>query len=146
MRTRRKGNDRVPGARLLGISALVLAAALLIGGCSVGVDPTSASTEAAPSDSLRAIADGESRYLGSTLGPTNQNNSDYSLYIPDRDGNHNFTDYWNQVTAENDHKWGYLQNGRDSFNSDTVQNARDIYDYAKDNGIPLKFHTLIWGR
>ncbi|MDP4180294.1 MAG: endo-1,4-beta-xylanase, partial [Bacillota bacterium] len=54
----------------------------------------------------------------------------------------NFGTYWNQVTPENGTKWGSVEGSRDNMN---WGNADTIYNYAKNNGIPFKFHTLVWG-
>ena len=53
-----------------------------------------------------------------------------------------FYNYWNQITGENEHKWGsveWSQGSRNWGNGDRIAN------YAKEKGIPWKFHTLIWG-
>ncbi|MDP4180933.1 MAG: endo-1,4-beta-xylanase, partial [Bacillota bacterium] len=54
----------------------------------------------------------------------------------------NFGTYWNQVTPENGTKWGSVEGSRGNMN---WGNADTIYNYAKNNGIPFKFHTLVWG-
>ncbi|MFZ5988939.1 MAG: non-reducing end alpha-L-arabinofuranosidase family hydrolase, partial [Bacillota bacterium] len=54
----------------------------------------------------------------------------------------NYATYWNQVTPENATKWGSVEGTRDRMN---WGNADLIYNYAKSNGIPFKFHTLVWG-
>ena len=53
-----------------------------------------------------------------------------------------FADYWNQLTPENATKWDSCepQLGVYTFNT-----AKSMYNYCKSNGIPFKFHTLIWG-
>jgi endo-1,4-beta-xylanase len=54
-----------------------------------------------------------------------------------------FNKYWNQVTPENGGKWGSVEATRDVMN----WNALDIaYNYAKDNDLPFKQHTLVWGQ
>jgi GH35 family endo-1,4-beta-xylanase len=54
-----------------------------------------------------------------------------------------FVTYWNQITAENECKWGSVQGTSQSKWS--WSGCDDVYKYAKNNGIPFKFHTLIWG-
>jgi endo-1,4-beta-xylanase len=54
----------------------------------------------------------------------------------------NFATYWNQVTPENGTKWGSVEGSRNSMN---WGNADLIYNYSRTNGIPFKFHTLVWG-
>jgi len=50
--------------------------------------------------------------------------------------------YWNQVTPENSTKWGSVESRRGNMNWDQADMA---YNYAKTNGMPFKFHTLVWG-
>nr|WP_308645078.1 endo-1,4-beta-xylanase [Paenibacillus curdlanolyticus] len=54
----------------------------------------------------------------------------------------NFGTYWNQVTPENATKWGSVEGSRNSMNWSQADLA---YNYAKTNGLPFKFHTLVWG-
>lgn len=58
-------------------------------------------------------------------------------YVPS-----NFAAYWNQVTPENSTKWGSVEGVRGSMNWSQADMA---YNYAKANGLPFKFHTLVWG-
>jgi endo-1,4-beta-xylanase len=53
-----------------------------------------------------------------------------------------FAKYWNQITGENESKWGSVEGSRDKMSWGGVDN---IANYAKQNKIPWKFHTLIWG-
>lgn len=53
-----------------------------------------------------------------------------------------FSNYWNQLTPENETKWGSIEGTRDVYNWSTVDQQ---YKYCKDHGFPFKFHTLIWG-
>ena len=58
-------------------------------------------------------------------------------------GKEPFYTLWNQITPENESKWDQIEGQRrGSFN---WYNCDNIYDYAKRNGFPFKFHTLIWG-
>lgn len=54
----------------------------------------------------------------------------------------NFATYWNQVTPENSTKWGSVEATRNVMNWSAADLA---YNYAKSNGFPFKFHTLVWG-
>lgn len=54
----------------------------------------------------------------------------------------NFSTYWNQITPENATKWGSVEGTRNSMNWTQGDTA---YNYAKTNGMPFKFHTLVWG-
>jgi len=54
----------------------------------------------------------------------------------------NFATYWNQVTPENSTKWGAVEGTRNNMNWSQADTA---YNYARNNGMPFKFHTLVWG-
>ncbi|PRX41768.1 GH35 family endo-1,4-beta-xylanase [Planifilum fimeticola] len=58
-------------------------------------------------------------------------------YIPS-----DFATYWDQVTPENSTKWGSVESSRGNMNWSQADMA---YNYAKNNGFPFKFHTLVWG-
>jgi arabinoxylan arabinofuranohydrolase len=53
-----------------------------------------------------------------------------------------FIRYWNQITPENEGKWGVVEPQRDSYNWAGLDAA---YNYAIQNNIPFKQHTFIWG-
>ena len=53
-----------------------------------------------------------------------------------------FTQYWNQITPENEGKWASVEGTRDQYNWAPVDR---IYQYARQNGIPVKAHTFVWG-
>lgn len=53
-----------------------------------------------------------------------------------------FANYWNQVTPENDGKWGSVEGSRDNMNWTNLDAA---YNLAKNNGLPFRFHVLVWG-
>ena len=53
-----------------------------------------------------------------------------------------FTQYWDQLTPENEGKWGTVEATRDQYNWSGLDQA---YNYAMANNIPFKHHTFIWG-
>lgn len=53
-----------------------------------------------------------------------------------------FEKYWDQLTPENETKWGSIEGTRDVYNWATVDAQ---YNYCKDHGFKFKFHTLVWG-
>lgn len=53
-----------------------------------------------------------------------------------------FLSLWNQITGENEHKWGSVEGTRDRMN---WGGGDGIANFAKENNIPWKFHTLVWG-
>ncbi|MGK3962002.1 endo-1,4-beta-xylanase [Sorangium sp. So ce118] len=54
----------------------------------------------------------------------------------------NFLQYWNQITPENESKWNAVEPQRDRMNWSKTD---AIYKFAKDNNIPFKWHTFVWG-
>ena len=53
-----------------------------------------------------------------------------------------FMRYWDQITPENEGKWGSVERTRDQYNWGPVD---AIYEFARANGIPVKAHTFVWG-
>lgn len=53
-----------------------------------------------------------------------------------------FTRYWDQITPENEGKWGSVESTRNVYNWAPLDR---IYDYARQNNIPVKAHTFVWG-
>lgn len=53
-----------------------------------------------------------------------------------------FANYWDQITPENEGKWGSVEPSRGNKNWATVDR---IYDYAQQHGIIFKQHTFVWG-
>ena len=53
-----------------------------------------------------------------------------------------FIRYWDQITPENEGKWGSVEATRGTMNWAGLD---AVYNYAQQNGIPFKQHTLVWG-
>ncbi len=53
-----------------------------------------------------------------------------------------FLTFWNGVTAENAHKWGSIENVRNVMTWTTGDN---IYNYARNNHLIFRYHTIAWG-
>ncbi len=53
-----------------------------------------------------------------------------------------FIQYWNQITPENEGKWGSVEGTRNQYNWGPLDR---IYDYARQHKIPVKAHTFVWG-
>ncbi|MBN2718062.1 MAG: endo-1,4-beta-xylanase [Deltaproteobacteria bacterium] len=53
-----------------------------------------------------------------------------------------FMQYWNQLTPENEGKWASVEGNRDNYNWNSVDR---IYAFTRDNNIPFKQHTFVWG-
>jgi endo-1,4-beta-xylanase len=52
------------------------------------------------------------------------------------------TRYWNQVTPGNAGKWGSVSSAQGQYN---WKNLDTIYNFAIQNGLLYKHHTLVWG-
>jgi len=78
--------------------------------------------------------------------PGNPGGGDHGFFIGNitTSGNvrSDFTQYWDQITPENEGKWGSVEGTRDVYNWAPLDR---IYDYARANGIPVKAHTFVWG-
>ena len=75
------------------------------------------------------LADGKDKFLGNIIGN--------GLNIPS-----DFSNYWNQVTAENAGKWANVERNQDDYYWTQLDS---IYNYAIKHNFPYKHHTLIWG-
>jgi endo-1,4-beta-xylanase len=53
-----------------------------------------------------------------------------------------FAGMWNQITPENEGKWGSVESVRDEMNWSGVDRA---HTYARQHGILFKQHTFVWG-
>lgn len=53
-----------------------------------------------------------------------------------------FLDHWDQVTPENAGKWRNMEPQRGQHQWEQLDQA---YALAKENGLPFRFHVLIWG-
>lgn len=81
-----------------------------------------------PTPTHGQIADGKCKFLGNVI----------SNSVPPT-----FNTYWNQVTPENSGKWGSVEATRDVMNWGALDIA---YNHAKNNGLPFKQHTFVWGQ
>ncbi len=54
-----------------------------------------------------------------------------------------FMSLWNQITPENGGKWGSVEATRDRMSWGNMDMA---YNYSRNQGIPIRFHTLVWGQ
>ena len=53
-----------------------------------------------------------------------------------------FIMYWDQITPENEGKWGSVEGTRNQM---TWSGLDRIHDYAKQHNIPFKQHNFVWG-
>ncbi len=50
--------------------------------------------------------------------------------------------YWDQITPENEGKWGSVEGTKDQMNWSGLDR---VHDYAKQHNIPFKQHNFVWG-
>ena len=62
-------------------------------------------------------------------------------YQVDVNGIEPYWKMWNQITCENESKWGSVEGNRGSFN----WGCDNAVNYAKNHNFLFKFHALIWG-
>lgn len=74
------------------------------------------------------IADGDPKFLG-------------NIILSGESPPSNFATYWNQVTVENEGKWGNAEPNRDQMKWGAIDAA---YNYAKQKGFPFKHHCFLW--
>lgn len=53
-----------------------------------------------------------------------------------------FADYWDQITPENEGKWGSVEGQRDQMNWAGLDR---VHDYAKAHNLVFKQHNFVWG-
>lgn len=56
-------------------------------------------------------------------------------------GNEKYYTLWNQITCENESKWGSVEGTRNSYN----WGCDNAFNYAKNHKFTYKFHALVWG-
>ena len=53
-----------------------------------------------------------------------------------------YKDYWNQVTPQNEGKWGSVSNAKGQYNWSSLDT---LYNYTKTNNVIFKQHVFVWG-
>ena len=56
-------------------------------------------------------------------------------------GKEKYYTLWNQITCENESKWGSVEGTRNSYN----WGCDNAFNYAKSHKFTYKFHALVWG-
>jgi|HigsolmetaAR205D_1030408.scaffolds.fasta_scaffold02820_1 Beta-1,4-xylanase len=84
--------------------------------------------------------------FGNVVGGGNGNPSLPAFFVGNITTNGNvrsdFIQYWDQITPENEGKWGVVEAVRDVYDWSGLDRA---YNYAMQHGIPFKQHTFVWG-
>jgi endo-1,4-beta-xylanase len=57
-------------------------------------------------------------------------------------GSLKFATYWNQVSPQNEGKWGSVSNAKGQYNWSSLDT---LYKYAQTNNMVFKQHTFMWG-
>ncbi|MCC3651717.1 endo-1,4-beta-xylanase [Streptomyces sp. S07_1.15] len=83
-------------------------------------------------DTLGAAAAGSGRYFGAAVAANHLGDSQYVQTL-----NREF----NSVTAENEMKWDALEPSQNNFN---FGNADRIFNHARQQGMAVRGHTLVW--
>ncbi|MEU4682037.1 endo-1,4-beta-xylanase, partial [Streptomyces xinghaiensis] len=83
-------------------------------------------------DTLGAAAAGSGRYFGAAVAANHLGDSQYVQTL-----NREF----NSVTAENEMKWDALEPSQNNFN---FGNADRIFNHARQQGMDVRGHTLVW--
>lgn len=65
-----------------------------------------------------------------------------NIWREEVDSDGEFTQLWNQITAENAGKWGEVESKQDNMEWNRLDAA---FNYAANNAMPYKHHTLVWG-
>ena len=85
-----------------------------------------------PTTLFAQLSSNPDKFLGNI---TTRSNVDVGNGVPP------FYTLWNEITCENESKWGSVEGNRGTFN----WGCDRAFDYAKQHGFPYKFHALVWG-
>jgi endo-1,4-beta-xylanase len=100
-------------------------------GSPAGAGAGAAGTESTPSAGAGGTAGAPSatkKFVGN-ITTSGQVRSDFALY-------------WDQITPENEGKWGSVEATRNQMNWAGLDR---VHDYAKAHGIVFKQHNFVWG-
>lgn len=103
------------------LSRGIVMAGLLM--ATVGLFPTKSSAQ---------LSSNTDKFLGNI---TTRYNVDAGGGIPE------YYKLWNQITCENESKWGSVEGTRGSYN----WGCDKAFNYAKQHNFTYKFHALVWG-
>ena len=85
-----------------------------------------------PATSFAQLSSNPDKFLGNI---TTRSNVDAGGGVPA------YYTLWNQITCENESKWGSVEGTRGAFN----WGCDRAFNYAKQHGFTYKFHALVWG-
>lgn len=85
---------------------------------------------------------GGSSASGGSAGNVNPGAKFVGNITTDNQVRSDFANYWDQITPENEGKWGSVEQNRDQMNWSAMDR---IHDYARQNGLLFKQHTFVWG-
>ncbi|HYP75861.1 MAG TPA: endo-1,4-beta-xylanase [Polyangiaceae bacterium] len=122
-------------------------------GADIGVDTTAPYSLAVAAD---ASSNGRHVYTAVAYDPSGNTGTSSGVRVLTGIGNKFFgtatgtpadyaslLSYFNQLTPGNAGKWGSVEATRDQMNWSELDTA---YQFAKQNGLAFKLHTLVWGQ
>ena len=118
--------------------------------CAGGTNSSTASVSSAQSSSVAPSSTPRSSSAPSSIALSSSSRSSVAPFTRKFVGNittsgavrSDFINYWNQITPENEGKWGSVEATRDQYNWAPLDR---IYEYARQHNIPVKAHTFVWG-
>ncbi len=113
-------------------------------GSSSHVNPTSTGTTSRDTSGTSGRPTTSSSASTTTAAPVNPQGAKKfvgNITTQGQVGN-GFAQMWNQITPENESKWGSVEANKGQLNWGQVD---AIYDYAKQNDILFKLHPFVWG-
>jgi endo-1,4-beta-xylanase len=121
-----------------------------VGGTATGGTGTNGASGGSGAGTGGGGTSGAGAGRGGTGGTTGTGGSDGGVPLKKFVGNittrgqvrSDFVTFWDQITPENEGKWGSVEGTRDQMNWAGMDRVRD---YARQNNIPYKAHTFVWG-
>lgn len=109
------------------------------GGAAGASGQGAAGADASALDAGAAMGGNDAGTDAGTSGPVGKFVGNITTQNAVRDG---FVTYWDQITPENEGKWGSVQSAAGSFNWTALDK---IYAYAQTHHIVFKEHCFVWG-
>lgn len=132
-RSRRAGDSVDLGLRKSTARRALLTVSLALAACqTAGDEPTSLPAETASDEPAVSTETSEAVSHVKFVGNITTRNQ----VRPD------FARLWNQITPENEGKWESVERVRNQMDWSALDR---IYQYAKQNGVLFKAHTMVWG-
>jgi endo-1,4-beta-xylanase len=121
------------------VPALLLTASLCASACAATVNDELVIAERQPADEHDDLAQQSG---GATTPPAISHPKFVGNITTRGQVRPDFASMWNQITPENEGKWGSVEAVRNQMNWAGLDRA---YAYAKQNKVLFKQHTMVWG-